>query len=101
MKRLGHVNFPFEAWVHRQKGCPVQFLESGHEHDVDVLYVEYVEVTNVKFCLAAVSENLPANSLIELLVLRKVVLELRAWVSVLGQQTRLAPTWEFASRKLY
>ena len=42
---LRHVYLASELWVDGQEGCTVQFLKCGHEHNLKVLYSEYVEVT--------------------------------------------------------
>ena len=98
MQRLRHVHFSFETRVHREERRTVQLLESRNQHNVDIFYVENIEVANVELGLAAVSKDLTANSLVKLLVLRQIVLELSALlaIDVLRKQAWFTPAWQIA-----
>ena len=84
--------------MHREERRTVQLLESRNQHNVDIFYVENIEVANVELGLAAVSKDLTANSFVKLLVLRQIVLELSALlaIDVLRKQTRFTPAWQIA-----
>ena len=85
--------------MHREERRTVQLLESRNQHDVDIFYVENIEVANVELGLAAVRKDLTANSFIKLLVFRQIILELSALLAiyVLWKQARLTPAWQIAA----
>lgn len=88
-QRLRHVNSAFECRVHRQEWRTLQFLKRRYQHDIDVLDVENVEVTNVILGLATVGKDLATDHFVKYLILGQVVLELVRAVRILGEQTGL------------
>lgn len=75
--------------VHREEWRTLKFLKRRYQHDIDVLDVENVEVTNVILGLATVGKDLATDHFVKYLVLGQVVLELVRAVRILGEQTGL------------
>lgn len=62
---LGHENFAFELGMHRKEWSSVQFLESRHEHDLQIFHFEHVEVAEVELCSAPINEKLAVDLLVK------------------------------------
>ena len=53
---LGHVYLASELRMDGQERCTVQLLKCGHEHDLEVLDGEYIEMPKVKLCSATIDK---------------------------------------------
>ncbi len=51
--------------MHSQKRSTVKFLESWHQNNVNIFYVEHIKVAQIVLCLAIISEKLTPYRLIE------------------------------------
>ena len=59
---LRHVDLSSELRMDCQEWCTVQLLKCGHEHDLEVLDSEYIEMSKVELCGATIDKQLAINA---------------------------------------
>lgn len=78
--------------MHCQERDAVELLESRHKHDLNVFYVEHIEVPHVVFGGAIIREKLAPDCFVE---------DLKLLVLMLGQgKVRNRACWEAAASEL-